>query len=97
MPPAPAPDNDTVPPANKGMLAAAGVCLVIPIIALMWVGTYAKDGPKLGAFPFFIWYQMMWVFITAALTYTAYLLVRKARPHRPMSGSHDADEEGPVL
>ena len=78
-------DHDTVPPANKGLLAAAGVLLLIPIVALMWVSSYSKVEPKLWGFPFFIWYQFLWVFLCSAMTYTAYRIVLKARPHRPMS------------
>ena len=79
-------DHDTVPPANKGMLAAAAVLLAIPVIALLWVSSYAKVEPKLGGFPFFIWYQFLWVFLCSGMTYTAYRLVLRARPHRPMHG-----------
>jgi len=78
-------DHDTVPPANKGLLAAAGVLLMLPIVALMWVSSYARVEPRLWGFPFFIWYQFLWVFLCSAMTYTAYRLVLKARPHRPMS------------
>jgi len=78
-------DHDTVPPANKGLLAVAAVLLAIPVIALLWVSSYAKAEPKLGGFPFFIWYQFLWVFLCSGLTYTAYRLVLRARPHRPMT------------
>ena len=78
-------DHDTVPPANKGMLVAAGVLLLIPMVALAWVDSYAKETPKLGAFPFFIWYQFLWVFLCSIMTYGAYRLVLKARPYRPMT------------
>ncbi len=81
----PAPHHHTAPPANKGLLALAAVLLLIPIVALMLVGTYAKDGPRLGAFPFFIWYQFLWVILCSALTYSAYRIVLKARPHVPMT------------
>ena len=77
-------DHDTVPPARTGLLALAGVLLAIPVIALMWVSSYSRDEPRLGGFPFFIWYQFLWVFLTSALTYTAYRIVLVARPHRPM-------------
>ena len=87
-------DHDTVPPANKGLLVAAGVLLAIPLIALAWVGSYAKETPKLGAFPFFIWYQFVWVFLCSAFTYAAYRLVLKARPHRPMVGRSHEEEVG---
>lgn len=78
-------DHDTVPPARKGLLIAAGVLLALPVVALMWVGSYSKVEPRLGAFPFFIWYQFLWVFLCSAMTYTAYRLVLLARPHRPMT------------
>jgi hypothetical protein len=78
------PHRHEAPPANKGLLALAGVLLAIPIVALLLVGTYAKDEPRVLGFPFFIWYQFLWVFLTSALTYTAYRIVLVARPHRPM-------------
>lgn len=80
-------DHDTVPPANRTLLAIAGVLLVIPMIALAWVGSYARTDPKLWGFPFFIWYQFLWVFLCSAMTFTAYRLVLRARPHRPMTGA----------
>ena len=84
-------DHDTVPPANKGLLAVAGVLLALPMVALAWVGSYAHKDPVLWGFPFFIWYQFLWVFLCSALTYTAYRLVLRARPHRPMPGHRDAE------
>lgn len=86
-------DHDTTPPANRNLLAGAGVLLALPLIALMWVGSYAKVEPKLGGFPFFIWYQFLWVFLCSACTYSAYRLVLKARPHRPMTNTVPAGDE----
>ena len=77
-------DHDTVPPADKRLLIAAGVLLALPIISLMWVSSYARAEPRLWGFPFFIWYQFLWVFLCSAMTWTAYKLVLRARPHRPM-------------
>jgi membrane protein implicated in regulation of membrane protease activity len=79
-------DHDTTPPANGNLLALAGVLLLLPIVALLWVSSYAKVEPKLGGFPFFIWYQFVWVFLCSACTYSAYRIVLKARPHRRMTG-----------
>jgi hypothetical protein len=64
-------------------MALAGVLLVIPVIVLMAVPHYAKAEPALFGFPFFFWYQFLWVFITAALTYTAHRLVLYARRSAP--------------
>jgi len=85
-------DHDTTPPANRSLLTVAGVLLVLPIAALMWVGSYARLEPRLGGFPFFIWYQFLWVFLCSGCTYAAYRLVVRARPHRPMTGP--AGDEG---
>lgn len=76
---------DGAPPTNKGLLVLAGVLLAIPIVALCWVSTYAKEDPKLGGVPFFFWYQFLWVFITAGLTYAAHRIVLVAR--NPASGT----------
>ena len=88
-------DHDTVPPANKGLLAIAAVLLALPMIALLWVSSYSRKEPVLWGFPFFIWYQFLWVFLCSAMTYAAYRLVLKARPHRPMPGhpEHVSREE----
>ena len=41
--------------------------LLIPYIALLWVPFYAKSSPSLWGFPFFYWYQFLWVPLTAVL------------------------------
>ncbi len=88
-------DHDTVPPADKKLLTIAAVLLALPMIALLWVSSYARKDPVLLGFPFFIWYQFLWVFLCSAMTYAAYRLVLKARPHRPMPGhpDHSSPEE----
>lgn len=54
---------------------AAGVLLLIATVMPLWVSTYARRTPKLWGFPFFYWYQLMWVFIAAGLVSGAYWLV----------------------
>src|SRR6476469_6895140 len=70
----------TRPQANRPLLIAAGICLLLPVIALSWVSSYAREDPKLGGVPFFFWYQFLWVFLCAGLTYAAHRLVLAARP-----------------
>jgi membrane protein implicated in regulation of membrane protease activity len=82
-----------VPETNKTLLAVAGVLLAIPVVALLWVSSYARDSPRLWGFPFFFWYQFLWVFICAGCTYTAHRLVLAARAPRPGVGAHRGDEE----
>ena len=67
------------PPTDTGKMVAAGVLLAIPLVALMWVPSYAKEDPKLFGFPFFFLYQFLWVFICSAMTWTAYKLTLSAR------------------
>jgi len=89
--------NVPMPPTNKGLLAAAGVCLLVPIVALMWVASYNQETPRLGGIPFFFWYQFLWVFITSALTYTAHRLVLAARGQPDDDGGHDHEDVPPNM
>jgi hypothetical protein len=68
-----------VPVTDKGKMVAAGILLLFPIVALMWVPSYARETPRLFGFPFFFWYQVAWVFICSGMTWTAYKLVLAAR------------------
>ena len=80
----PSPRRDEPPATDTGKAVAAAVLLVIPVIALLAVPTYAKEDPKLFGFPFFYWYQFLWVFICSGMTWTAYKLMLAAR--RPKDG-----------
>lgn len=62
--------------------ATIAVCLALPLIAMMWVDSYARVEPTLLGIPFFYWYQMLWVPITASLTAAAYLLVLREKRAR---------------
>ncbi|MET7935209.1 DUF3311 domain-containing protein [Streptomyces sp. NPDC005322] len=64
----------------------AGLCLIAPFIGMLWVGSYAKVEPALMGIPFFYWYQMLWVPISAALTSVAYVLVRREQRARKGGG-----------
>ena len=50
--------------------------LVIPWIAMIWVPSYNKVEPQVGGFPFFYWYQLLWVPITSFLIWIAYRSMR---------------------
>lgn len=69
-----------------GLLVVAGFLLAVPIVALLWVGSYDRIEPKLGAFPFFFWYQFVWVFLCSVFTWTAYKLVQAARRNTAQQG-----------
>jgi hypothetical protein len=68
------------------------------VLGTLIVPIYARSAPKLGSFPFFYWYQLLWVPVVALLTTICYLITtRVARPPAdgrpsspPMSGSGEA-------
>jgi Protein of unknown function (DUF3311) len=62
-----------------GAAVTAGLLLAVPLIALALVGTYASDSPTLWGFPFFFWYQLLWVLLTPVFTGLAYLVIKRAR------------------
>ena len=78
----PPPRSQRATPVVTPARVAVGVCLVIPLIAMLWVGHYARVEPTLLGIPFFYWYQMLWVPITAALTALAYALVLREKRAR---------------
>lgn len=51
--------------------------LLVPFVALMWVGSYNRAAPAWGGVPFFYWYQMLWIVISAALTLIVYIATRE--------------------
>jgi hypothetical protein len=67
---------------SPGVVAAVLVLILAPIVALMLVGTYAKHGPELWGFPFFYWYQFLWVFLASGCTWLAYQLISRGRSDR---------------
>jgi hypothetical protein len=74
--------KEMTPDSNKPLMIVAAVLLAIPVVALLWVDSFARVEPTLGGFPFFIWYQFLWVFLCAACTWAAYRVVLAARSGR---------------
>ena len=46
--------------------------LILPFFGLLWVPFYNHEGPSLFGFPFFYWYQLMWVPLTSLLIWIVY-------------------------
>jgi hypothetical protein len=46
--------------------------LLLPVIALAFPGFYARATPTLLGFPFFYWYQIVWILLTGVLTAIVY-------------------------
>jgi hypothetical protein len=52
--------------------------LLAPAVILpLWVALYDREDPTLFGFPFFFWYQLLWVLIAGACTFGAYLLIER--------------------
>jgi hypothetical protein len=46
--------------------------LLVQFVFLLWVPSYNSIEPSLGGVPFFYWYQLLWVFISAILIAIVY-------------------------
>jgi Protein of unknown function (DUF3311) len=87
--PTPPPLSETPPPASNrpprlptASVVTVTILLLIPCVALALVPVYSRETPKLWGWPFFYWYQVMWVLITPILTYSAYVVIKRARGGR---------------
>ncbi len=53
--------------------------LLLPFLGLLWVPFFNAREPALFGFPFFYWYQLLWVPLSALITW----LVWRAEEPRP--------------
>lgn len=64
----------------------ATFCVLAPAVAVLAVPTYNSATPAVGGFPFFYWYQLIWVVITGVLMVAAYFAIkadeRRRKAHR---------------
>jgi hypothetical protein len=81
---APVTTSKTKRPAVK---IAVAVMLTVAFAGALWVPIYAHLLPKLGDFPFFYWYQLILVPVTAILCWISYLLLR-TKPARKAGPRH---------
>jgi hypothetical protein len=70
------------PIASNPITSAAIFVLVFgDILGTLIVPIYASETPKLGDFPFFYWYQLIYMPITAVVLYLAMLLQKRLARH----------------
>ena len=48
------------------------ILFILPFIAMLWVSSYNRATPELFGFPFFYWYQLLWIVIAAAIAGIVY-------------------------
>ncbi|GGO49881.1 hypothetical protein GCM10012287_28270 [Streptomyces daqingensis] len=88
--PAPPEPPENEPPVVTPTRVVIGLCLLIPFVAMLWVGSYARLEPTFIGLPFFYWYQMLWVPVSAVLTMIAYRLVKRENAKRRAARGGDA-------
>ena len=44
---------------------------------MIWVSSYNKVEPTWAGIPFFYWYQLLWIWISSALTAIVYFATRR--------------------
>ena len=76
------------PAKSTAVKVTVTIMLTVAIIGALWVPIYARTQPELRDFPFFYWYQLILVPVTAILCWFSYLLLRnkRARPGPPGNG-----------
>lgn len=52
--------------------------LVVPFVATLVPPFYARSEPSLFGFPFFYWYQILWIVLAALIVWGVYLATREA-------------------
>jgi hypothetical protein len=52
--------------------------LVLPFIATLVPPFYARQAPALFGFPFFYWYQIVWIVLAAILVWIIYVATRES-------------------
>ncbi|HEY3681632.1 MAG TPA: DUF3311 domain-containing protein [Streptosporangiaceae bacterium] len=90
--------SDKPPGWSAARVIVVAVLLLLPFVGTLWVSVYARTGPAFIGVPFFYWYQMAWVILSAACTWAAYVLTMRAeRARRAWNRAHAAGparEEG---
>ncbi|WP_233800368.1 DUF3311 domain-containing protein [Paraburkholderia sp. HP33-1] len=61
--------------------------LLLPWIAMVWVPSYNRIEPQLFGFPFFYWYQLLWVLISAVITWFVYSKTKSRYTGRTNGGA----------
>ncbi len=64
-------------PTQTRLMHPRLLLLLVPYIALCFPSFYARTTPEIFGFPFFYWYQFLWVVLTSTLLGVYYRLSRK--------------------
>jgi hypothetical protein len=98
----PSPPRTAVPVVSPLRVVAAA-SIIAPFVGVLWIPSYNSWNPTVLAVPYFYWYQLLWVVITAVLMVVAFQTVKadnKSRyPRCEPEGDDvfDADSDGGVV
>jgi hypothetical protein len=53
--------------------------LLVPLVGVLLPPIYNVQDPELAGIPFFYWYQLLWVPVSAAITFVVYRRTRSER------------------
>lgn len=54
----------------------ARLLLLLPFLGMLWVSSYDSVEPTVAGVPFFYWYQLLWVLLSAAIVAVVYVVER---------------------
>jgi hypothetical protein len=63
--------------ARRGRLSFWYLLFLIQFVAVLWPPFFNRAAPYWMGIPFFYWYQLLWVIISAVITAVIYLAVRE--------------------
>jgi hypothetical protein len=64
-------------PRKRGAWSPWYLLFIFQFAAVLWPPLYNKIEPSWIGVPFFYWYQLLWVFISAIITAVIYLATEK--------------------
>jgi membrane protein implicated in regulation of membrane protease activity len=67
--------------------AAIAILIIADIFFTLWVPLYARATPKVGDFPFFYFYLLIYMPVTGIVLWIVYLLQKRLQPTAPAAGS----------
>jgi Protein of unknown function (DUF3311) len=65
--------------APRSAQVLAGLLLAVPVVAVLAVPIYSRTDPTVGGWPFFYWYQVLWILLCPIFTVAAAVVLRRAR------------------
>lgn len=70
------PNSDQQPGASRRGHTPWLLLLLLPYVFLLFPAMYARATPTLLGFPFFYWYQFLWVILASIIMGIVYIRIR---------------------